>query len=343
MAEADGIENSAMHHAAEADMSPDTVASETSVSVGPQTVGQRLHAAREAAGLEIAAVAATTRIAVRHLAALERGDYASMQGRPYVLGFARNYARALGLDPHDIVAAVRGELDSQAPAPAPRVIHQFEVGDPAKTPSRLIGWLVLMLLVGVIAMGLVFWRSYYLPAAGLPSLIGPEEPAPPPAAAALPPVVQAPTPSGPVVFTALEDGVWVKFYDGAGVQLMQKQMAKDESFTVPAQATDPRLWTGRPDALRITIGGQEVPRIADKEGIVKNIAVSAQALLARGSQPAAAAPVSTQAAAVAPQPAAANHVRSKSRVRPPATVSTPASPSEPAATPAPAASSTAIM
>jgi transcriptional regulator with XRE-family HTH domain len=236
VAEADGIKDGATHDATAAEAPLDMIGS-AAETAGPQTVAQRLRTAREAAGLDIKAVAASTRIAPRHLEALERGDYASMAGRPYALGFARNYARALGLDAQAIANAVRGELDAQEPTPEPRVIHQFEVGDPAKTPSRLIGWLVALLLIGVVAMGLVFWRSYYFPAAGLPSLIGPEEAAPPPAAAALPPAGQrpAPAPSGPVVFTALEDGVWVKFYDGTGTQLMQKQMARDESFTVPAR------------------------------------------------------------------------------------------------------------
>jgi hypothetical protein len=84
-----------------------------------------------------------------------------------------------------------------------------------------------------------------------------------------------------VVFTALQDRIWVKFYDGAGKQLVQKLLAKGETWTVPADAVDPKLWTGRPDALGITIGGQAVPRIADKQGIVKDVPVSAAALLAR--------------------------------------------------------------
>jgi hypothetical protein len=49
-----------------------------------------------------------------------------------------------------------------------------------------------------------------------------------------------------VVFTAQEDRIWVKFYDGTGKQLVQKLMAKGETWTVPADAVDPKLWTGRP-------------------------------------------------------------------------------------------------
>jgi cytoskeleton protein RodZ len=93
-----------------------------------------------------------------------------------------------------------------------------------------------------------------------------------------------------VVFTALEDGVWVKFYDGTGAQLMQKQMARGERYTVPAEANGPQVWTGRPDALAITVGGRPVPKLAESEGIIRDVPVTAQALLARGQAAPAAAP-----------------------------------------------------
>ncbi|WP_179505864.1 MULTISPECIES: helix-turn-helix domain-containing protein [unclassified Sphingomonas] len=258
----------------------------------PDRVGATLRAAREAQGLSLKDIAARTRITARHVEALEAGDYDSLPGRPYALGFARSYAKAVGLDEAAIAQAVRTELSARAPAPETRVIHQFEAGDPAKTPSRLVSWLAGLLVVAVLGLGLVFWRSYYWPSAELPALVGPEEPKPVAAKPAAQPSAPAPAarPNGPVVFTAQEDRIWVKFYDGSGKQLVQKLMAKGETYTVPDGVTDPKLWTGRPDALTITIGGQAVPRIADKQGIVKDVAVSGPALWARADRAAAAAP-----------------------------------------------------
>jgi cytoskeleton protein RodZ len=97
-----------------------------------------------------------------------------------------------------------------------------------------------------------------------------------------------------VVFTALEDGIWVKFYDGAGSQLMQKQMAKGESYTVPGDANEPQVWTGRPDALAITVGGRPVAKLAERETIVRDVPVTAEALLGRNT---AAAPAASDAPA----------------------------------------------
>jgi len=265
----------------------------------PLGVGATLRAAREAQGLSLKDIAARTRITARHVEALEVGDYDSLPGRPYALGFARSYAKAVGLDEAPIAEAVRRELSARAPAPETRVIHQFEAGDPAKTPSRLISWLAGLLVVAVLGLGLVFWRSYYWPSAELPALVGPEQPKPVAAKPAAQPSAPAPAarPNGPVVFTAQEDRIWVKFYDGSGKQLVQKLMTKGETYTVPDGVTDPKLWTGRPDALTITIGGQPVPRIADKQGIVKDVAVSGPALWARADHAAAAPPPADQASA----------------------------------------------
>jgi hypothetical protein len=191
-------------------------------------------------------------------------------------------------------------MDASVPRPVPRPVHQFDVDDPAKTPSRLVTWAALGLVVAVLAAGIVFWNSYYTPGASLPSLIAPD-PSPAPTRAVTPAaapagVAAAPAAAGPVVFTAREDKIWVKFYDGHGVQLLQKQLALGESYTVPADAFEPKVWTGRPDALTITIGGQPVAALSDKRTIMRDVPVTAQALLARGHP----APVASPAAPVRP-------------------------------------------
>lgn len=268
------------------------------------SVADTLRAAREGAGLDIKQLAALTRVTTRHLIALEAGDYAALPGRPYALGFAKTYARAVGLDDKAITEAVRAELNQQTPPPPPRALNQFEVGDPAKTPTRLTVWLAVGVVVAIALAGLVFWRSYYLPSADLPSLISDEQPAASTSQVAVVPLPAA-TPNGPVVFTATEERIWVKFYDLQGQQILQKELAMGESFTIPSGAQEPMLRTARPDALSITVGGQPVPRIAETEGLVKDVPVSAAALLARGKEP---APAPTAAATTAP---AVNTTRSE--------------------------------
>ncbi|WP_169793708.1 helix-turn-helix domain-containing protein [Novosphingobium fuchskuhlense] len=268
----------------------------------PLSVAERLVEARRSLGLTNAEVAVRTRVTLRHIEALEAGDYSAMPGRPYAIGFARAYARAVGLPDTEIVCAVRSELEGTSPRPESGALNQFEVGDPAKTPSRLIGWLALLMVGALLAMGGIFWRSYYAPSVALPSLVPDRDQK---AAqvirnqqAAQPQMaVQPHAPSnGPVVFVAMEEGIWVKFYDDRGKQLMQKQLAKGESYTVPADASGPKLWTGRPDALSITVGGTSIPRLSDSEQVMKDVPVDAVSLRTRSlTVPSQAAPKPTPA------------------------------------------------
>jgi len=251
----------------------------------PLGVGERLRAAREARGLTLAQVAAETRIPQRHLQTIEAGDFAALPARTYAISFARNYAKMVGLDPQDVAAAVRGELNVMDPALRSHPAG-FEPGDPARVPSRALVWLMVAAVVLMLAGGFAFVRTFFAPAVELPSLIEPErEQAAPRQEAAARRPAPAPT-GGAVVFTALEEGIWVKFYDAQGRQLMQKQMALNERYTVPADATGPQVWTGRPDALAITIGGRPVPRLAEEERVVRDVPVTAEALLARAAPPA---------------------------------------------------------
>jgi len=301
-----------------------------------ESVGAQLARAREAAGLTRAELAGQTRIPERHLAAIEVGDFAALPGRTYAVGFSRTYAKALGLDETAIAAAVREELSAAEPEDPRRTVQAFEPGDPARVPSRRLAWTAMAGVAIVLLAVLYFARGMIMPAGSLDSILPPDQPAPT-ATPAAQPAAPAPTPSGgPVVFTGLQPGVWVKFYDGAGNQLLQKQLAQGESYTVPAGTPDVKLWTARPDALAITIGGQPVPKLSDQQKTMKDVPVSAAALLARG----AAAPVAQPIAVpVAASPHSAAHRPSGHAVSNGGP--TPAVPAPTAAAPAPSASAPA--
>lgn len=247
-------------------------------------VGDRLKAAREAQGLDLKQLSQRTKVTLRHLEAIEHGDYGALPGKPYAIGFSKSYARAVGLNDLEIADAVRAELREAEPAQPTRVIHQYEIGDPDKTPSSRLAWLAALVAVAIFGLGFVLWKSFYFPAAGLPPVTAD---APPPAQqqAVAPPPQTAALPGGAVTFTALDEGVWVKFYDRAGNQLLQKELAKGESYTVPPEADGPQIWTGRPEALAITVGGQAVPKLAEAQVTMKDVPVSAAALLARVAAP----------------------------------------------------------
>jgi hypothetical protein len=139
-----------------------------------------------------------------------------------------------------------------------------------------------------------------------------------------------PATGGPVVFTAIAD-VWVRIYEEGGERLIEKQMKKDESFTLPADAADPRINIGRPDLIAITIGGKPVPALSDKPATLSGVPVSAAALLARAQ----AAPTAV-ASGAATTPAAATRPAPRRTSRPAAVPLVAEQTRAPAVTPAPA-------
>lgn len=264
----------------------------------PVGVGDRLRLAREEQGLTLAQVAAETRITQRHLALIEAGDFTALPGRTYAVGFSRTYAKILGLDEAAIAQDVREELNRMAPRDTRAT--SFEPGDPARVPSARLAWFsALAALVLFIGGGVFLWTNFLSPEGSLPWLTGGEAPKPKPAAAK----PAAPAATGAVVFTALEQGVWVKFTDADGRQLMQGEMLKGESYLVPADVNGPQVSTARPTALAITVGGQPVAPLAETDRLLSGVPVTAAALLARPA-PGMQATGTPQAARPAARPSA---------------------------------------
>lgn len=244
------------------------------------TAGILLRRAREEAQLTIEQISAETRISQRHLRQIEEGDFDGMPGRTYAIGFARSYAKAVGLDDKKIAAMVRTELAEIGQNDRGNAAG-FEPGDPARIPTRGLAWLSALAAILLIMGGFTYFRDYFIPGSGPGALV------------AEAPVIESQSPTaegaatsaeqsgGAVVFTSLEDGVWVKFYDAEGNRLMEKQMALNESFTVPSDVERPLIWTARPDALAITVGGKAVPKLAEELQTLRDVPVSAAALLAR--------------------------------------------------------------
>ena len=73
-------------------------------------VGRRLRQAREARGLSMTQVAASTKIPVRQLAALEAEEYETLPGGIFVRGHIRAAATAVGLDPADLTEHYQEEM-----------------------------------------------------------------------------------------------------------------------------------------------------------------------------------------------------------------------------------------
>ena len=80
------------------------------------TLEERLVAARERKGVDLYRAERDTKIRMRFLAALERGDDRDLPGAVYTKGFLRNYATYLGLDPDEVLRQWRKEHGDIVPA-----------------------------------------------------------------------------------------------------------------------------------------------------------------------------------------------------------------------------------
>ena len=122
----------------------------------PQGVGERLRAARVAAHLDLNDVATKTRVPMRHLEAIERGDYGALPSSTYAIGFARSFARAIGIDDTTIAKDVRAELGRAPPDDGPYA--PYEPVDPARLPSRLLAWTTAIIAIALLG-GYLAWRA----------------------------------------------------------------------------------------------------------------------------------------------------------------------------------------
>src|SRR5438874_10719212 len=113
----------------------------------PPTVGERLRAAREKQGLSLEDLAAQTRIPQRHLVSIESAEWDSLPAPTYTVGFAKNYAAAVGLDRAEIGEQLREEMGGQRFASTSADV--FEPADPRRTmpKSLVIGAIVAVILL----------------------------------------------------------------------------------------------------------------------------------------------------------------------------------------------------
>jgi cytoskeletal protein RodZ len=253
---------------------------------GGATAGAQLRAAREKSGLDLAAIAAQTRIPKRHLESIERDDFDALPSTTYSVGFARAYARTVGGDEVAIAAAVRAQLEHGGRM---RQEYQaFQPADPARVPPRTLAWTAAILAVLILA-GYALWRSQAGASADAPMVAADERPASP---TPQPKAGPAPTPAaadGPVVLTA-SDAVWIKVTDASGKAIVQRELKTGESYSVPADAQEPKLTFSRPEVLSVTVGGTAVPPLGPPAKLVKNALLTPDALRARMTATPAPAP-----------------------------------------------------
>jgi cytoskeletal protein RodZ len=91
------------------------------------TVGEVLQRARLDQGIDLATVAARTKIKTKYLQAIEAGDRKSLPGGFFYKSFVHQYAEFLGVETNAIDAEVDRVLSADAPLPLPNIIRPTTV------------------------------------------------------------------------------------------------------------------------------------------------------------------------------------------------------------------------
>lgn len=160
--------------------------------------GEKLKREREMRGVTLDEISESTKIARRHLEALEADDFQSLPGGVFNKGFVKAYAHFIGIDEDQAVADYASAHKEEAPPEDQFPLEIHEKPDREMNPRTshlpLIGAVIALVLV---VAGYAVWRSRHNQPEGIQPVAAasaPETPSshqPAPAAASEPAGVQA--------------------------------------------------------------------------------------------------------------------------------------------------------
>jgi cytoskeleton protein RodZ len=145
-------------------------------------LGAALAAARLSLDLAVEDIASATRVRTGYIVAIEAFDFKTLPARPFVIGYVRAYAMALGLDADAVVARFRAE--------APPVVDELKapvgVERPRPVAPRIIGFVACLVVTAVVVWNI--WRhAEAQPLRSLPPPPAPVNAAPGPVTVGAPP------------------------------------------------------------------------------------------------------------------------------------------------------------
>ena len=120
-----------------------------------ESIGEKLRSEREQKSLSIEQIARDTNIAKRFLAALEAEDFSVFPGDPYLIGFLKNYAEYLGLDPDEMVALYRNFTLQSQPVPMEELLDRSR---PKR--ARLVVFLCIV-AAAIVTLGIIFFPKIF--------------------------------------------------------------------------------------------------------------------------------------------------------------------------------------
>jgi cytoskeletal protein RodZ len=257
---------------------------------------------------EIATISRLLCIREEYLLALENGEYHLIPEIVYVLGFARNYAMELGLDPDEVVCKIKKELglkdegdsfvcedeedaeDDVRPAIAGRKPRQEKKeknpkidGSFDKAVRYAVGhW--KWLLTGLVALALVILGVVFIASFGADDQVADSREIV--AAAPQEPEYRVPVRerfdaqnlTGGSVIIQATDEAWVKIEDARKNTVFSRVMLKGDVYYMP-EGDKYRGSFGKLSATDIWLNGKLVPRIVTSDDRKNNVLMTHEGLM----------------------------------------------------------------
>ena len=155
-------------------------------------VGQALRQARQALDLAEEDIAQATRVRAPYIAAIEDFDFDALPARPFVVGYVRAYAKALGVDSEAVVARFHAE--------APKVDGKLR--GPGGVRHDAFGAVRVLLIIGAtLAAAVGAWNFWRHMDHGVIRPVRPVTPRPTAGSAPGPTAIGAPLPTPPEATT----------------------------------------------------------------------------------------------------------------------------------------------
>ena len=251
------------------------------------TAGQILREARTTGRRkrEIPTIAKQLCIREEFLTALEDGDYTALPEVVYILGFARNYAMELGVEPDMIVEKIKKELGlakNEAPIVAPAPVEKVEVQKPVQKNDDFVkklneikncrackfvikywkwfvgGLILVVVLAGIAVMLMTPSGKNHTEAEATVQVVTNE------------PAYQQPVrerfgtenrESAEIIFQSIQES-WVKVEDARGKTVFSRVLVPGDVYYVPAGNKNKATF-GNAGGIDVWVRGELAPHVGD--------------------------------------------------------------------------------
>jgi cytoskeletal protein RodZ len=244
-------------------------------------LGERFRAAREARGLSLSDVSEQIRIRSVYLTAIEDENWTAIGAPVYIRGFLRTYARFLGLDPEEVVAAFNGSsptassrsgpVDTSSASSASRR-ESSAYAAAAESPRRrgsLLVWaaaLVAVVLIAIVAYNEWTFRQQGAPAVAVASASPSPLPGTSAAASATPALAPVDTAAANTLALTLTAPSWLRVTVDGSVS-MEGTFPAGTSKTFHGKSALVRI--GNAGGVEIRVDGKDVGKLGHSGDVVE--------------------------------------------------------------------------